>query len=212
MINWEADLSNEPCFIIGAGPSLLDRNLSLIQDYLSVGINRVYFCFLPMILFFQDNDIYTEAEETIKELDCIKISSYQNDHKFNIFNPQPFTGKNAKNEFIIGQKGEIVFNKASLCMVMQFIYQWQCNPIILLGCDCKYLNGMTNFYGQNKKHYKKTLPNCIKCLQSIKDRITDRIIISCSDNDIFEQTELLEVCSTLPASKGRSYYRERILL
>ena len=211
MINWEADLSSEPVFILGAGPSLLDHDLSLIKDYLSIGINRLYLRFLPIILFFQDNDIYTETEETIQSLDCIKISSYQNHPQHNIFSPEPFTGKNPKNEFLIGEVGEVVFNKSSLCMVIQFVYQWQCNPIIFIACDCCYRGEMTNFYGVNEKHYKKTLPNCNKCLTSIKEHITDRTIISCSDNQVFERQNLTEVFPSLPKPKGRAYYRERVL-
>jgi hypothetical protein len=64
-----------------------------------------------------------------------------------------------------------------------------CNPIVLLGYDCKYRQGKTDFWGKNRFHKPHTLKNCSRGLQWIK-RVADseehkKEVINCSDNDVF---------------------------
>jgi len=86
-------------------------------------------------------------------------------------------------------------------LVAQFAHCLGCNPIILVGCDCKPRGHSTDFYGRNRHHLPHTMSNCRRGLEWIKTAIGgQRTIISCSDNDIFPKVPLEEIVASLDPS------------
>jgi len=46
-------LKGNPVFLLGNGPGVTKRNLSLLDDYFTIGINRIFYIYEPTILFWQ---------------------------------------------------------------------------------------------------------------------------------------------------------------
>ena len=47
---WVDRLPDVPAYIIGNGPSINDHNLLLLEDYLTIGVNRAFYLIEPTIL------------------------------------------------------------------------------------------------------------------------------------------------------------------
>ncbi len=96
----------------------------------------------------------------------------------------------------------------------QFVWAMGCNPIILVGMDCKNdKNGDTDFYGINKMHRRHTLPFCKKGLKFIKKNTGGRTIINCSKNSVFEErVKLKNAVKMLGEKKYNRKELEKILL
>lgn len=54
------DWKGRRCFVIGGGASLRDFDFSLIENELTIGVNKIYRVFEPTILFFADRIMYDE--------------------------------------------------------------------------------------------------------------------------------------------------------
>tara|TARA_Y100000310_G_scaffold275978_1_gene292797 strand:+ start:9032 stop:9364 length:333 start_codon:yes stop_codon:yes gene_type:complete len=68
----------------------------------------------------------------------------------------------------------------SAAIAFQIAHILGCDPIILLGIDCCYRKGLTNFFGINKHHIPGTLINCKKAIEFMKS--SNHEIINYSDN------------------------------
>lgn len=214
---WKNSLKNIPCFIIGNSPYLDDYPIFKLNDYFTIGINRAFLRIDPTILMWQDIDIYLENKEKFKELKSIFYVR-------NVANPA-----NLGYNFIL-QEGmyKIPDNPSTLIgrgttgpLAFQLAYTLGCNPIILLGCNCKYKENKTNFYGNNKKHNSFTLENCNIGLRWIKSLKTDRKIIICSENNTQTLEDILvkefhldnllqEYQQDLILPKGREFYQKML--
>ena len=92
----------------------------------------------------------------------------------------------------------------------QFVWALGCNPIILVGMDCKNDDkGRTDFYGKNPMHRTHTLPYCKKGLKFMKQNSHGRTIINCSKNSVFpERVKLKEAVKMIGDKK---YTREELV-
>ena len=183
--NLRGCLKNVPCFIIGNGPSLNDHDLSLIDGYFTLGINRAYLKIDPCLLIFQDDELLKDKK--LFKTKCLKLCKKYNRPHNNFFRFKLIE----KYGFKISDSTKILYgNGATAPLAFQVAYALGCDPIVLLGMDCKESNGITNFYGNNKYHNSNTMKYCLSGLKWIKDNSGDKTIINCSDNSFWEKASL----------------------
>lgn len=181
---WRQKLAGIPCFILGNGPSLDDNPVAeLLADYFTIGINKAYLKLDPTILLWQDQEFYFAEKRILPKLSCVKYCRDIADmsghyHHFRLVCGPFQVPKTPMTLFGCGTSGPLAFELAWLL---------GCNPIVLLGMDCQYRDGKTDFYGKNHYHKPHTLSNCGKGLRWIKSLATERKIINCSDNTVFPE-------------------------
>jgi hypothetical protein len=198
--NWKDKLTGEPAFILGNGPSINDVDLTILSPFFTVGINRIFYAFDPTVLFWQDIELWYSDRKKILETNAIKVCRDGADPQNRFFHY-----KLEGNGYRIPEHLNILFGRGSTGpLAVQFAYMLGCDPIILVGCDCKSRGHATDFYGRNRHHLPHTMANCRKGLQWIKDFITPhRQVISCSNNDIFPTVPLNEVIQGFPSERRK---------
>lgn len=204
---WYMKLKNIPCFILGNGPSLRKMDLSVLDPYFTVGINRIFYKYDPTILIWQDLALWTQERKKVLSTKAIKYcrtgsDSNNNDfYHFALEAREPKITHDLKKLYGRGSSGTITY---------QFVWALGCNPIILLGMDCKNdKEGRTDFYGVNPMHRSHTLPYCKKGLKFMRENSYDRTIINCSKNNVFpERKHLKEVVQMF---KNKKYSREQYI-
>lgn len=216
---WKNTLIGVPCFIIGNSPYLDDYPIYKLKNYFTIGINRAFKRIDPTILIWQDFNVYSENVEEFKKLKCIFYSR-------NIANPADL-GYNfvlEEGQYKLPENPAFLYGRGSTGpLAFQLAYSLGCNPIILLGCNCKYKNNKTDFYGNNKYHNEFTLKNCNIGLKWMKSLKIDRKIIFLPDEnlkleDILETLELenLDIKNTIDSldvcSLHRQYYQNKIFM
>lgn len=212
--DWGNSLKDIPCFIIGNGPSLEKqlsiKNISILEKLFTIGINRSFYKIDTTILLWQDMALwYSERKQVVKQKSikfCRKGADPQN--KFFHFK---LTGSEPK---LIDSPEKLYGRGSSGVLAFELAYSLGCNPIILLGMDCcGDNNGKTNFYGKNPMHNKKTIPNCIKGLKWIKECNSQREIINCSNNNIFDSEKSLDnILNKIDKTYTRQELENKILV
>lgn len=184
--DWVDRLVDIPVFVIGNGPSLNDLDLTLINDYFTIGINRSFLAITSTILLWQDISFWNTEYHRIHNLPSIKVCRDIADPRRIYYNFHLRSGP-----YQFGETSHIISGAGSSGpMAVIFAHSLGCRRIVLLGFDCKVAkNGDSDFYGKNKFHNYLTFPACIKGLEFLKQQ-TSVEIISCSDNDYFERISL----------------------
>lgn len=209
---WEKSLKNVPCFLLGNGPSISNQDLSILKDYFTIGINRIFKKIDPTILFWQDLSTWLEHKNEIKKTKAIKLCR-----------------KGAETEnycyhFLLKRKNHVLTSSLKYlygrgntsALAFQVAYALGCNPIFLIGIDCKYAkNGDTNFYGKNKRHKRHTLPQCVEALKFIKKQSSYKDIktYSCSNDDVFLEKISIKTAAKIAGKenkKNREFYIKKI--
>lgn len=208
---WVNRLSGVPCFILGNAPSLDDHPLHRLNGYFTIGINRIYKRIAPSILIWQDIELYYDARKELLDLDSILFSRDTADPRNIAYHFKLLNGK-----YKLTQNPTVLAGRGSTApLAFQLAYCLGCNPVILLGCDCKYRGAKTDFYGTNKDHNQNTLSNCSRGLRWIKSFKEEKEIISCSESDIFPDTiSLDQILSRFEIQKyhnEKHFYRDSLL-
>jgi hypothetical protein len=204
---WAGKMKGIPCFIMGNAPSLNKiEDFSIFDNYLTLGINRIFYKYDPTILIWQDLALWTKEKEKVLETQAIKYcrdgaETQGGFYTFKLNGREPKLSHSTISLYGRGSSGSISY---------QFAHALGCDPIILVGMDCSYDEKTkdTDFYGKNPMHRKHTLPACLKGLEFIKKNSTDRTIINCSSNKVFpEKMTIEEAVETLGEKK---YNREEL--
>lgn len=210
--DWQHVLEwKEPVFILGNGPSLNDIDLSILDSYFTLGINRIFKKYSPTVLFWQDSDVWNTCSNAIIKEDSIKVcrrgvtGNKESKYDFLTFE---LRGKRkfewpeiCRTNILIGR--DITMNIAS-----QFAIGMGASALVLLGADCKYKDGKTNFYGKNKRHSSTMLPRCINILEKIKAN-SPIPIYNCSLNECWRQRTLDSAIEELsPPKRNKAYYKK----
>ena len=186
---WAKVLQGEPCFILGNGPSILEHNVTLLTDrYFTLGINSSHKLIDSTMLLWQDVEFFYSSRKVLPSLKAILFARELSD-PLNIafhFSLQSGGFQLPKNLSVLHGMG------ATGPLAFQVAYTLGCNPIVLLGCDCKYQDGKTDFYGVNRFHKPHTLKTCKRGLKWIRDCQNEREIINCSNNSVFGESRTLE--------------------
>jgi hypothetical protein len=185
---WRNALSGVPAFLIGNGPSLSDIDLSCLSNCFTIGINRAFYKIDPTILMWQDPELWYSAKHRINRLEAIKFCRDTADPKGRFYHFKLTRGSfrlpdSPRTLFGFGSTGPLAFQLAHIM---------GCAPIVLLGMDCRYFDGKTDFYGKNPSHKPHTLKMCRGGLEWIKQASAHCDVINCSHNDVFEDSVSLE--------------------
>jgi len=188
--NWVGKLKDVPCFLVGCGPSLEDHPMRLIDGLFSIGINSSYQKIDPTILMWQDPEFWYQVKRDLRNIQALKycrdVSDPSGTHYHFILDNGVF--QHIKNPMVLFGRG----NTGALSF--ELAYCLGCNPIILLGFDCKYRGRKTDFFGVNNFHKPHTLRMCSSGLKWIhQNHERGRVkVINCSDNNIFKEKYTLK--------------------
>ncbi len=210
---WAGRMKGIPCFLLGNAPSLNKMKLSLLDDYFTIGINRIFYLYDPTILLWQDLALWTQEKKKVLKSKAIKYCREGSDtqggfYTFKLASREPRLTPVPTTLYGRGSSGSITY---------QFAYSLGCDPIILVGMDCAHgkVEGkrVTDFYGNNSMHRPHTIPACIQGLKFIKNNRKGRTIYNCSKNSVFpERLSIKEVIEKLPEKKYNREELEGILL
>jgi len=208
---WKNKLIGVPCFIIGNAPSLDSHNLSLLNRLFTIGINRSFRKIETTILLWQDIELYYDCRDELKNLKSILYSRDVADPKgiaynFRLLN-RPYT--------LMNNPVRLAGYGSSAPLAFQLAYILGCNPIIFLGCDCKYDGEKTDFWGINKDHKPHTLTACSRGIEWIKNSNHKKNIFFCNQSDKNTDTltleKTIEVCKiTEEHRKGKEYFEKKL--
>lgn len=191
-------------FVLGCGESLNEHNLSLLNDYFTIGINRSFFVHDPTLLIWQDLSFIKECKEYVDECKAIKLCSEHLKGVSSVYSPDYY--------YTRIHVGSIRFDCNRLYkgrgstghIAVQIAYQLGCTGVVLLGMDCQG----DDYYGVNPHWHKQTLRNCQEGLKSIKARCPIPIY-NCSNNSYWPKMGLYEAIEQSQAQPlGREYYQE----
>jgi hypothetical protein len=192
---------------MGNAPSLNKiEDFSILDNYFTFGINRIFFKYDPTILMWQDLALWSQEKQNVFDTKAIKLcregaETQGGFYTFFLQGREPKLTNNLSKLYGRGSSGTIAY---------QFVYALGCNPIILVGMDCRYTKkGQTDFYGNNPMHRSHTLPACVKGLEFIKNNSKDRTIINCSSNKVFSERKTIQEAVALLGEK--KYNREELV-
>jgi hypothetical protein len=201
---WKKKLKGTPAFILGNAPSLNDFNLSKLDGYFTIGINRAIYKIDPTILLWQDKDIYNYEKHIIDKSKSLKVCRDIADpmSKFFHFKLKQGYYKRTQDPSILHGRG------SSGPLAIQFADAIGCNPIYMLGMDCLTRSGDTDFYGKNifwKPHTKK---NCLSGLRWIENAFSDKEIYNLSKRKDIDFNDILS--NMKRKKRGREYYLKKL--
>lgn len=205
--HWHGKMKGVPCFLMGNSPSLgkID-NLPILDEFFSIGINRIFFKYDPTILIWQDLALWSQERDKVISTKAIKYcregaETQGGFYAFMLNGREPKMTNDVSKLYGRGSSGTIAY---------QFAHVLGCDPIILLGMDCRYSkNGNTDFYGKNSMHRAHTLPACRKGLEFINNNSKDRTIINCSKSKVFSDRKTIEEAISMLGEKR--YSREELV-
>ncbi len=205
---WNGILKGEhPIFILGNGPSLTDNDLSLLDPYLTIGINRVSSGYEPTILFWQDRTVWATAKKEIQKSGSIKVTR-KGMVKPNLFPDYLFFVLQGSRKTAYPpncQTTKLQGQNITHGVTAQFAEAMSPSHIIFLGVDCQFRDGKTDFYGNNRFHRKDMLTRCAEVTQGIKNRCKIPIY-NCGLSDCWRTQKLEEVIEEINAPKHNKAY------
>jgi hypothetical protein len=205
---WKNLFHGHTAFILGNAPGIEHQNLSLLNDYFTIGINRIFYIYDPIILMWQDRQVWTGDKKAILKQKAIKLCDPKAAPK-NYFSN--FIVKNGKYQF--GEDPSILHGRGNTtALAAQFSVALGCSNIVLLGTDCTYGHkGKTDFYGKNKDHKPYTLKMCNRSMLWLKEN-SPVPIYNCSGNKLWNEQTLEEVIKNINPQKFDREYCRKVLL
>jgi len=201
---WGNILEGHTSFILGNAPSISKQNLKILKPYFTLGVNRIFYVFTPTILMWQDIQMWNSEKTRLVSNKSLRICNGVSDPKKVFLNFKVKTGnfKFGRNPSLLHGTG----NTTSLAI--QLSVNLGCSSIVLLGTDCKYQPGKTDFYGNNKDHKSYTLKMCDTAMRWAKDNCPIPIY-NCSSNKLWERENLSDVIDRIKPEKYnlKSYIR-----
>jgi len=187
--DWVDRLKGIPAFVMGNGYSLNDEPVKLLDDYFTIGLNRSFYLLDPTVLLWQDIGLWNTEHRKLHNLQCLKVCRDISDPRHIYYNFYLRGGP-----FRFEKKTHILNGRGTTGPLgIQFAAALGCDPIIVLGMDCKIRDNKTDFYGNNPHWRPHTIDNCKKGLEFLKKECPVSII-NCSDNDILgDKKPLVEV-------------------
>lgn len=207
---WNGILKGEhPIFILGNGPSLMDNDLSLLDPHLTIGINRVRQAHDPTILFWQDRTVWFTSQKEIQKTKSIKVTrkgmvrpNLFPDYLFFILkgNRSSTYPASCRTEKLTGQN-------ITHGVAVQFAEAMSPSCIILLGVDCEFRDGKTDYYGNNRFHRADMLQRCAEVTRGIK-KVCKIPIYNCGLTDCWRGRKLEDVIEEIkPQKHDRAYFQ-----
>ena len=208
---WNGILKGEhPVFILGNGPSLTDNDLSLLDPYLTIGINRIFTEYEPTIVFWQDRTVWFTSKKEIQKMDSIKVTR-KGMVKSNLFPDYLFfiLGGNRRTPYpSICQTTKLAGQNITHGVASQFAEAMSPSHIIFLGVDCKFRDGKTDYYGNNRFHRSDMLTRCAEVSRGVRDGCKIPIY-NCGLSDCWRTRKLEDVIAEInPPKHNKKYFHE----
>lgn len=203
--DWNGLLEGHVAFILGNAPSIAREDLKLLNNYFTIGINRIFYIYDPTILLWQDKQVWNSDKKNIVRQQAIKVSTTVGDPR-RIFLNFRVLDKGFKFSSNMG----VLYGKGNTgVLAIQMAVALGCSDIVLLGTDCKYGTGKkTDFYGRNRDHKPYTLKMCRVAMKWVRDN-SPVPIHNCSDNKLWDREKLSDVIKKLnPKKIGRDKYKK----
>jgi len=193
---WKNILEGHTAFILGNAPSISTQNLKILKPYFTIGVNRILYLFNPTILIWQDIQMWNSEKKKIANNKSLKICNNVSDPRKVFLNFEVKTGnfKFGNNPYILHGTGN------TTALAAQLAVNLGCSNIVLLGTDCKYQNGKTDFYGNNKDHKAYTLKMCDTAMRWIKDNCPIPVY-NCSYNKLWPRENIVDIINKLEPEK-----------
>ncbi len=203
MSEWKGIVENQPAFILGNAPSILSRNLHLLNDYFTIGVNRIFYIYDPTILIWQDQEVWIKDKKKIMKQKSIKVCRDRSDPRQKFINFELNMGKFKFNS----NPGKLHGRGNTGVLAIQLAVSMGCSCVVLLGMDCRYEGrSRTDFYGKNKDHKHYTLKMCKNAMNWVEGKCPVPIY-NCGNSDAWPRRELEDVIEELnPLKLGRNYY------
>lgn len=207
---WVDALPDHPAFIIGNAPSVNDHNLSLLEDYFTIGLNRAFYLIDPTIILWQDVSLWTTDYHRIHNTQALKVARDIADPRRIYYN---FHLKGGPYKFD-KTKTHILYGRGSTGpLAVELAVSMGCRPIVLLGMDCSLSgDGKTDFYGDNPHWLPHTITQCERGLNFLKQECPVEII-SCGNSELWDNLTLKEALERIDPkyAMGRQVYAKQIL-
>ena len=173
-----------------------------MKSYLTIGVNRISYIFDPTILMWQDIQIWNSEKKRLANGKSLKICNSMSDPRKVFLN-----FKVKKGNFKFGNNPSVLHGTGNTtALAAQLAINLGCSNIVLLGTDCKYNSGKTDFYGNNKDHKSYTLKMCDTAMRWIKDN-SPVPVYNCSRNKLWPRENLVDVINKLePEKHNRKKY------
>lgn len=207
--HWVDTLPDVPAFIIGNGPSAKDEDLTVLEPYFTIGINRAFYLLDTTILLWQDISLWNTEYHRLHNTQALKVARDTADPKRIYYN---FHLKG--NGYKFENRTHILHGRGSSGpLAVELATAMGCRPIVLIGMDCKRgPKGESDFYGQNPHWLPHTLTNCQIGLEFLRDNCPVEII-NCSNNNLWERQSIKDVLKNISDehARGRQSYVKQIL-
>jgi len=171
----------------------------------------------PNILMWQDYSLWAKEKKGVLSCSSIKICRTTSNGRVPIngsMGEYAYFNLSKRQHKLTDSPDQLYGRGSSGPLMYEFARSLGFTTIVLLGMDCKKLEGISDFYGDNPQHKKQTLPQCVAGLDFIKKNSVDVTIINCSKNDVFDisvsLTEALESLSS-PTKKTRVEWNEKLV-
>ena len=203
---WKNILKGEPAFLLGNGLSISKQNLSLLNSYFTLGMNRIFYLYEPTVLIWQDIELWKTNKNDILGLKSIRVCRDVSDPRKYFLN-----FKLAQDPYLFKKRPEYLHGRGNTGgITTQFAVALGCSCVVFLGMDCKYgLKGQTDFYGINKDHKEYTLSMCRKTMKWLNKHCPIPIY-NCSNIDIWPKRKLEDVIKELKPNKYSRRYFQRL--
>lgn len=193
---WKSILEGHPAFILGNSPSISKQNLDILKPYFTIGVNRILYIYTPTILIWQDIQMWNSEKSKISNNKSLRICSNASDPR-NVF----LNFKVKSGNFKFGNNPSILHGTGNTtALAVQLAINMGCSDIVLLGTDCKYQSGKTDFYGKNKDHKSYTLKMCDTAMKWIRDNCPVPVH-NCSMNKLWDRENLVDIINKLEPEK-----------
>jgi len=194
---WSDLLKGHPAFILGNAPSISKQKLTLLDPYFTIGVNRIFYLYTPVVLIWQDIQVWKSDRKSIVKQKSVRICTKVSDPRKAFLNFKVKEGS-----FKFGKNPKVLHGMGNTSAIAaQIAVNLGCSSIILLGTDCKYGKGnKTDFYGHNKDHKSYTLQMCNNAMVWLKDN-SPVPIYNCSTNKLWPKKDLSDVIKRLSPLK-----------
>jgi len=206
---WNGILRREhPIFVLGNGPSLQDNDLSLLEPYFTIGINRISQALHPTVLFWQDRTVWMTHKEEIQRTDAIKVTR-KGMVKSNLFPDYLFFVLYGNRRTSYPEKcttQRLAGQNITHGVAAQFAEAMLPSHIIFLGVDCQFRDGKTDYYGNNRFHRNDMLKRCAEVSRGIKNGCKIPIY-NCGLSDCWRTRKLEDVIAEInPPKHNKEYF------
>ncbi len=148
-----ASVSGIPAFVLGNGPTLPVDDLGCLSGQFTIGVNRIMRSgFVPTVILWVDNTVYGDDGEQIDNSGALLVCDLSLASRQYHIGLETWVGGGAFNHDTTPT--ELCVNGNTGCCAARWAIALGFDPVYLVGMGAVYLDGKTDFYGENRWHHK----------------------------------------------------------